>query len=62
LQCLYGTGAIKLNDDNIVERVGGVVPSKITLSKQMLRDVKAMVDKKKKRPFQILSTRIVPQG
>lgn len=51
LQVLYGTGAIKLNEDNKVERVGGV---KYTIkdgiiydAKQLLRDVKAMVDKAK---------------
>jgi dihydroorotase-like cyclic amidohydrolase len=51
LQCLYGTGAIKLNEENKVERVGGV---KYTIkdgiiydAKQLLRDVKAMVDKEK---------------
>ncbi len=48
LKVLYGTGAIKLNDENGgVERVGGV---KYTIkdgviydAKQMLEDVKAMV-------------------
>lgn len=51
LQCLYGTGAIKLNEENQVERVGGV---KYTIkdgiiydAKQLLRDVKMMVDKEK---------------
>ena len=51
LQCLYGTGAIKLNEENQVVRVGGV---KYTIkdgiiydAKQLLRDVKAMVDKEK---------------
>ena len=52
LQVLYGTGAIKLNEDNEVERVGGV---KFTIkdgiiydAKQLLKDVKAMVDSAKK--------------
>lgn len=51
LQCLYGTGAIKLNDDNKVERVGGVLytikDGIIYDAKQLLRDVKALVDKEK---------------
>ena len=51
LQCLYGTGAIKLTDDNKVERVGGVLytikDGIIYDAKQLLRDVKAMVDKEK---------------
>ncbi|WP_037315597.1 amidohydrolase family protein [Salegentibacter sp. Hel_I_6] len=48
---LYGTGAIKLTEENEVVRVGGV---KYTIkdgiiydSKKMLEDVKEMVDKKK---------------
>ena len=48
LKVLYGTGAIKLNDANEVVRVGGV---KYTVkdgiiydAKQLLRDVKVMVD------------------
>lgn len=51
LKVLYGTGAIKLSDDNQVTRVGGV---KYTIkdgivydAKQLLADVKAMVDKAK---------------
>src|SRR6187431_820494 len=51
LQVLYGTGAIELGKDNKVERVGGV---KYTIkdgiiydAKQLLRDVKAMVDLEK---------------
>jgi hypothetical protein len=51
LQCLYGTGAIKLNEENKVERVGGVLytikDGIIFDAKQLLRDVKAMVDKEK---------------
>ena len=49
---LYGTGAIKLNENNEVERVGGV---KYTISngviydsKGLLNQVKMMVDKAKK--------------
>jgi len=48
LKVLYGTGAIKLTEDNKVVRVGGV---KYTISngviydaKALLRDVKDMVD------------------
>jgi len=51
LKSLYGTGAIKLMEDNTIERVGGV---KYTIkdgiiydAKQLLKDVKAMVDKEK---------------
>ncbi|HUR30753.1 MAG TPA: amidohydrolase family protein, partial [Saprospiraceae bacterium] len=51
LQCLYGTGAIKLNENNEVVRVGGV---KYTIkdgiiydAKELLKDVKEMVDKEK---------------
>jgi hypothetical protein len=51
LKVLYGTGAIKLTDDNEVVRVGGV---KYTIkdgiifnAKALLRDVKAMVDAEK---------------
>ena len=52
LKVLYGTGAIKLTDDNEVVRVGGV---KYTIkdgiiydAKELLRDVKSQVDKAKK--------------
>ena len=52
LKVLYGTGAIKLNENNEVERVGGV---KYTISngviydsKGLLNQVKLMVDKAKK--------------
>lgn len=59
LQVLYGTGAIKLTEDNEVVRVGGV---KYTIkdgvvydAKKLLADVKAMVDKaKKNEDFEIL--------
>lgn len=51
LKVLYGTGAIKLTEDNEVVRVGGV---KYTIkdgiiydAKQLLRDVKDMVDQAK---------------
>ena len=51
LKVLYGTGAIKLTDDNEVVRVGGV---KYTIkdgiiydAKRLLADVKAMVDAEK---------------
>lgn len=51
LQSLYGTGAIRLNEKNEVVRVGGV---KYTIkdgivfdAKQLLADVKRMVDKEK---------------
>ena len=53
LKVLYGTGAIRLTDDNEVVRVGGV---KYTIkdgvifdSKALLRDVKAMVAEEKRK-------------
>ena len=53
LQCLYGTGAIKLNDENKVERVGGI---KYTIkdgivydAKKLLSDVKDMVEREKEK-------------
>ena len=53
LKVLYGTGAIKINDDNEVVRVGGV---KYTIkdgiiydAKQLLKDVENMVKKAKRR-------------
>jgi imidazolonepropionase-like amidohydrolase len=53
LQCLYGTGAIKLTEDNKVTRVGGVdytiKDGIIYDAKQLLRDVKAMVDEEKEK-------------
>lgn len=53
LKVLYGTGAIKLNDDNEVVRVGGVrytiKDGIIYDAKQLLADVKKMVDKEKIR-------------
>ncbi|MCF6222782.1 MAG: amidohydrolase family protein [Flavobacteriaceae bacterium] len=59
LKVLYGTGAIKLTDDNEVVRVGGV---KYTIkdgiiydAKQLLNEVKLMVDKaKQKENFEIV--------
>ena len=53
LKTLYGTGAIKLMEDNTIERVGGV---KYTVkdgiiydAKQLLQDVKEMVKKEKEK-------------
>jgi len=50
---LYGTGAVKINEDNEVVRVGGV---KYTIkdgivydAKQLLKDVENMVKKAKRR-------------
>jgi hypothetical protein len=59
LKVLYGTGAIKLTEDNEVVRVGGV---KYTIkdgiifdAKQLLEDVRIMVDEaKKKENFEII--------
>jgi len=58
LKVLYGTGAIKLNKQNEVTRVGGV---KYTIkdgiiydSKKLLEEVKNMVsEEKKKEKFEI---------
>lgn len=65
LKVLYGTGAIKLTDDNRVVRVGGV---KYTIkdgiiydAKQLLADVKKMVDADKKdRGFELRQPGIRP--
>jgi hypothetical protein len=53
LQVLYGTGAIKLNDNNQIIREGGV---KYTIkngivydAKKLLADVKKIVDDEKKK-------------
>ena len=53
LKVLYGTGAIKISEDNEVERVGGI---KYTIkdgivydAKQLLKDVENMVKKAKRR-------------
>ena len=59
LKVLYGTGAIKLTDNNEVVRVGGV---KYTIrdgviydSKELLNEVKSMVDKaKEEEQFKII--------
>lgn len=51
LKVLYGTGAIRVNQDNEAERVGGVVytikDGIVFDAKQLLKDVEEMVDKKK---------------
>jgi len=54
LQVLYGTGAIRVNADNKVVRVGGI---KYTIkdgiiydAKKLLADVKKMVDDEKAKP------------
>jgi imidazolonepropionase-like amidohydrolase len=67
LQVLYGTGAIKLTEDNKVMRAGGV---KYTIkdgiiydAKQLLRDVKAMVDKEKEKTgFKLYQPGMTPEG
>ena len=53
LKVLYGTGAIKISENNEVERVGGI---KYTIkdgnvydAKQLLKDVENMVKKAKRR-------------
>ena len=58
LKVLYGTGAIKLTEDNEVIRVGGI---KYTIkdgiiydAKKLLEDVKAIVDKEKGPDYQLL--------
>ena len=65
LKVLYGTGAIKLTEDNEVIRAGGV---KYTVkdgvvydAKQLLADVKRIVDKAKaEEDFEILQPGIKP--
>ncbi len=65
IQVLYGTGAIKLTDDNEVVRVGGV---KYTVkdgiiydAKKLLEDVKRIVDEaKSEEGFEILQPGIKP--
>ncbi|NER15438.1 amidohydrolase family protein [Leptobacterium flavescens] len=53
LKVLYGTGAIRLTEENEVVRVGGVkytVKDGVVFdAKRLLRDVKAMVDEAKKK-------------
>jgi hypothetical protein len=65
LQVLYGTGAIKLTEDNKVVRVGGVrytiKDGIIYDAKQLLRDVKAMVDRdKEERDFKMFQPGMEP--
>jgi dihydroorotase-like cyclic amidohydrolase len=65
LQCLYGTGAIKLTEENEVIRVGGV---KYTIkdgivydAKALLQEVKNMVDKEKEETgFQLYQPGMKP--
>jgi len=51
LKVLYGTGAIRVNENNEAERVGGVVytikDGIVFDAKQLLKDVEEMVEKKK---------------
>ena len=58
LKVLYGTGAIKLNDQNEVIRVGGVkytiVNGVVYDAKKLLTEVKEMVDLSKKEKNFIL--------
>ena len=55
---MYGTGAIKLNDQNEVIRVGGVkytiVNGVVYNAKKLLTEVKGMVDLSKKEKNFIL--------
>ncbi len=65
LQSLYGTGAIRLNEDNVVERVGGVrytiKDGIIYDAKQLLQDVKAMVDQEKEETgFKLFQPGMLP--
>lgn len=67
LKVLYGTGAIKLTDENKIVRVGGVkytVKDGIIFdAKQLLEDVRVMVDAAKKRDdFEILQPGISSQS
>ncbi len=67
LKVLYGTGAIKLTEDNEVVRVGGVkytVKDGIVYdAKQLLEDVKIMVEKQKaKEKFEIEQPGMERQG
>jgi imidazolonepropionase-like amidohydrolase len=58
LQVLYGTGAIELNADNKVVRIGGVqytIKDGIVYdAKKLLADVKAIVDAEKKKTGWVL--------
>ena len=51
MKVLYGTGALKLDENNDVTRVGGVLYTVkdgiVYDAKKLLQDVKRMVDKKK---------------
>ncbi len=65
LQCLYGTGAIQLNAENKVVRVGGVrytIKDGIVYdAKALLEDVKEMVDKEKAETgFRLFQPGILP--
>ena len=65
LQCLYGTGAIKLTDDNKVVRVGGVrytIKDGIIFdAKELLQDVKDMVaEEKQKTGFKLYQPGMAP--
>jgi hypothetical protein len=65
LQCLYGTGAIELNDDNTVVRVGGVLytikDGIVFDAKKLLADVKKMVDlEKEKTGFKLYQPGMAP--
>jgi dihydroorotase-like cyclic amidohydrolase len=64
LKVLYGTGAIKLTDDNEVVRVGGVrytiKDGIIYDAKQLLKDVREIVKKDKKdRGFEIVQPGVI---
>ena len=65
LQSLYGTGAIELNDDNEVIRVGGVLytikDGIVFDAKKLLADVKKMVDlEKEKTGFKLYQPGMAP--
>ena len=67
LQCLYGTGAIKLDENNDVVRVGGVkytVKDGIVFdARQLLREVKAMVDREKEETgFKLFQPGMAPKS
>ena len=66
LKVLYGTGAIKLTDDNEVVRVGGITYTVkdgiIYDARELLRDVMEMVDKdKEERGFEIFQPGVKPE-
>lgn len=67
LQTLYGTGAIKVTENNDVVRVGGVSytikDGIIYDAKKLLADVKEMVDKQKaEMDYEITQPGILPQS